>query len=234
MIHAMVQPFYTLMLLATLWFGVLWLSARLRGRGCSRRVNLVLGIVAVLLLFVPVSGMRLWSLAFSFCPNPSLPLLGMVCAGLWQQLFGVVVFRSADWRATWLFGAIAGSALYLHPMVFGSLDLYYWGWDRSGAVWCLAALAVVFLARGNRHGVLLLAALMAFALDALESANCWDYVIDPFYWLIGGLVTLVRGAAWLRGHWRAWRLRRRSESATPFPTPAPAPAAAVSPSVIGG
>ena len=81
-------------------------------------------------------------------------------------------------------------------MLFGSLDLYYWGWDREGAGWCLAALAVVFLARGNRFGVLLLAALLAHGVDALESANCWDYVIDPFYWLIGVGVTATRSVAW--------------------------------------
>ncbi len=188
----MTQTFYALMLVTMLWFAGLWLGTRLRGRGCSRLVKLGLGVAAVLILFLPVNGARLWSLAFSFCPNPSLPLLGMVCAGLWQRLFGVVVFRPADWRATWLFGAIAGSALYLNPMIFGSLDLYYWGWDRVGAAWGLAALAVVFLVYGNRHGVLLLAALMAFALDALESANCWDYAIDPFYWGIGVVATIAR------------------------------------------
>lgn len=227
----MTQTFYGLMLVATLWFAGLWLGTRLRGRGCSRGVNLAFGVAAVLILFLPVSGVRLWSLAFSFCPNPSLPLLGMVCAGLWQRLFGVVVFRPADWRATWRFGAIAGCALYLHPMVFGSLDLYYWGWDRVSAAWGLAALAVVFLAVGNRLGVLLLAALIAFAVDALESANCWDYVIDPFYWMIGVVVTMMRGGVWLRGHWRAWRMRQRGDSATPFPAPA---TEVVSNTAIGG
>lgn len=200
----MVHTFYTVMLMAMIWFVGLWVSVRLRGRGCTRPVNLSFGVAAVLILLLPVGGMQLWSLAFSFCPNPSLPLLGMVCAGLWQRLFGVVVFKPADWRATWLFGAIAGSALYLHPMLLGSLDLYYWGWDRESAAWCLAALAVVYLACGNRHGVLLLAALIAFAVDALESANCWDYVIDPFYWMIGAVATIARG---VRGSWTWWRGR---------------------------
>lgn len=228
MITAMTQTFYALMLVATLWFAGLWLGTRLCGRGCSRGVKLSCGVAAVLILFLPVSGVRLWSLAFSFCPNPSLPLLGMVCAGLWQRLFGVVVFRPADWRAAWWFGAIVGCALYLHPMVFGSLDLYYWGWDRVGAAWGLAALAVIFLAAGNRLGVLLLAALIAFTLDALESANCWDYVIDPFYWMIGVGTTTGRG---VRRAWTRWRMRQRGDSATPFPAPA---TEAVPTSAIGG
>jgi hypothetical protein len=212
----MVPAFYTMILVATLWFALLWACARLRVRGCTRRVNLGFGIATVLILFLPVGNLRLWSWAFSFCPNPSLPLLGMVCAGLWQRLFGIVIFKRADWRAIWIFGAVVGSALYLHTMVFGSLDLYYWGWHRESAGWCLAALAVAFLAWGNRHGVLLLAALMAYAVDALESANCWDYVIDPFYWMIGVVVTIARGAAWGLAR---WRVRRGSRDVEPLPVP---------------
>jgi hypothetical protein len=80
--------------------------------------------------------------------------------------------------------AFAGSALYLHPMFLGAVDLYYWGWERTWAVWGLAAMAGVLLLWGNRLGVLFLAALIAYAVNALESQNCWDYIMDPFYWLI--------------------------------------------------
>jgi hypothetical protein len=201
----MVPAFYTLISVATLWFVLLWVCSRLPTPACSRRVNLGFGIATVLILFLPVDGLRLWSWAFSFCPNPSLPLLGMVCAGLWQRLFGIAVFKPADWRATWIFGVVVGSALYLHTMLIGSLDLYYWGWDRESAVWSLAALSVAFLACGNRHGVLLLAALIAHAVDALESANCWDYIIDPFYWMISVGVLVTRSVAGCRVRWRGGR-----------------------------
>jgi hypothetical protein len=154
-------------------------------------VKVGLGIATVLILFIPVEGLRLWNWAFSFCPNPSLPMLGLVVAGLWQRLFGIAVFKPADWNAAWIFGAGVGTILYLHPMCFGALDLYYWGWDRQGA-WAIGGLAIVFLASGNRVGVLLLAALIAFALNALESGNCWDYIIDPFFWMISVTVLTIR------------------------------------------
>jgi len=209
----MIPTFYTMVLAAILWLVLLYAASRARVRGCSRRVNLALGIAAVLLLFVPVGSVRLWSWFFSFCPNPSLPMLGMVCAGIWQRLFGLEVLKPADWRATWIFGAVTGSALYLHPMFVGSLDLYYWGWEHELAAGSLAVLAAAFLATGNRLGVLLLAALIAYACRALESANCWDYVVDPFYWMIGVVVVTRRAVGALVSR---WRLRRTGEAPPAF------------------
>lgn len=208
----MVPVFYTFVLIATVWLALLSACAWFQVRGCTCWVNVGFGLVTVLFLFLPLGELRIWNGMYSVCPNPSLPLLGMVCAGLAQRLAGIVIFTPADWRATWWFGAVVGSVLYLHPMLIGSLDLYFWGWDRESAGWGLAAVAVGFLAFGNRHGVLVLAALIAYALDALESANGWDYVVDPFYWLTGVVVTASRGVAWLV----AWRRRRVVASMPPF------------------
>ncbi|MBL9187765.1 MAG: hypothetical protein JNK23_09825 [Opitutaceae bacterium] len=192
---------YTFVLGALLWLVLMWLGARLRSRACPRELNLAFGVAAALLLCVPVDGLGMPSWMFGFCPNPSLPLIGVVCAGIWQRLGGLTVLRPADWTAAWIFGAVAGSALYLHPMLFGSLDLYFWGWDRAGAAWGLAALAAVFLTAGNRFGVLLLAALVGFACRALESANAWDYAIDPGFWLASLGALGWRGVRQLRARW---------------------------------
>lgn len=191
MIFPLAPVFYAAVSVATLWLAVLWVGSRWGVSGSSRLVKTVFGLATILILLLPVDGLPLWSWAYSFCPNPSLTMLGLVGAGLWQRLFGVAVFKPADWHATWIFGAGVGTVLYLHPMCFGAVDLYYWGWDREGA-WAIGALAIAFLACGNRLGVLLLAALIAFALDALESANCWDYIIDPFFWLISVTVVATR------------------------------------------
>jgi hypothetical protein len=178
------SAFYAVVAVALLWLALLWVCARLKIKRRSRTIKTLFGAVTVLLVFVPINGVPLWNRVFSFYPNPSLPMLGMACAALWQRLFGIAVFKPADWRATWTFGAIAGSALYLHPMIFGAVDLYYWGWERSFATWTLAGLAMVFIAQGNRFGVLCLAALLAYAVGALESQNGWDYLMDPFYWFV--------------------------------------------------
>ncbi|MES2692579.1 MAG: hypothetical protein V4773_03830 [Verrucomicrobiota bacterium] len=191
---------YALVSIASLWLALLWLWSR-RGKSSrvGKRAKILAGVATVSLLFVPIDGMPLWNRAFSFYTNPSLPMLGIVCAALWQRLFGLVVFQRRDWWAIWIFGAVAGSVLYLHPMVFGALDLYYWGWDRAVAAWMVGGLAVVLFASGSRLGVLLLAALIGFAVSALESRNCWDYVMDPIYWLASlGVLTVRMVASILR------------------------------------
>ncbi|MGH7958918.1 MAG: hypothetical protein ACREH8_18175 [Opitutaceae bacterium] len=175
--------FYAVVAMAALWLGLLC-CARVKPSRRARIVMLVIGVATVCLLVVPLGGLPLWNRAFSIFPNPSLPLLGIVCAALWQRLLGIRIFNASDWSTIWLFGAIAGTALYLHPMMFGTVDLYYWGWERGSAVCIFAVLAVVLLACGSRLGVLLLAALIAYAVNALESRNSWDYIMDPFYWVI--------------------------------------------------
>ena len=130
-------------------------------------------------------------------------MLGLVCAGLWQRLFGIEVFKPADWTASWVFGAVVGSVLYLHPMVVGALDLYYWCWELTISSMVLAGGAITFLALGNRLGVLLLAALIGYSLRALESQNCWDYVVEPLYWIASVFVMLGRLATRGLARWTA-------------------------------
>ena len=179
---------------AGLWFALLWVCAWARNRRVTTAVKTCAGIITVIALFLPINGIALWSRVFSFYPNPSLPMLGLLCAALSKRLFGLVVFRRVDWFGIWAFGGVAGTVLYLHPMVLGSVDLYYWGWDRTSAVLTLAGLSVALLVCGHRLGILLLAALLSYALGTLESHNCWDYIVDPFYWVISGGILAAQAA----------------------------------------
>lgn len=201
--------FYGLVCGATLWLALLWAGTSWRVARRHRTVQAGCAAATVLLLFVPCGGMPLWNWAFSFCPNPSLPMLGMVCAALWARLGGVAVFKPADWRLLIGFGAVAGTVLYLHPFARSGFDLYYWGWHHEVAVWTMAALALTALAFGNRAGVLFLAALIAYELQALESHNGWDYLVDPILWLVCLGLTLVHG---VRRLFTGRALRRASRS----------------------
>jgi hypothetical protein len=203
----LVPVFYWLMAIAALWLILLW-CARVKPGRRTRILAAAIGLATLGLLFIPIGELPLWSRVFSFFANPSLPLVGIVCAALWRRLFEVPVLTRTDWSVLWYFGAIGGTALYLHPMMFGGVDLYYWGWDRNAAVITFASVAVLLLACGQRVGVLVLVALVAYGLNALESQNSWDYIMDPIYWLISIVVVGLRlggrairakrsGAGWL-------------------------------------
>ena len=213
----LVPVFYAAVAVATLWLALL-VCARLKPNRRTRVLKVLIGVVTIALLFVPISGLPLWSRAFSFYPNPSLPLLGIICAALWHRLLGLGVFKPADWTAVWWYGVVGGTVLYLHPFVFGGVDLYFWGWDRNVAVWSLAAMTVVLFVAGSRLGILLLAALLAYAVNALESQNCWDYVMDPFFWLISCAVVAIRAS--MRGfrlvlsQLQTWKEKRAFGSAS--------------------
>src|SRR5688500_1761213 len=101
---ALVPVFYAAVAVAALWLALFW-GARLKRNRRTRILKVLTGAVTLALLFIPLSGLPLWSRAFSFYPNPSLPLLGIICAVLWQRLLGVGVFKPADWTAIWWFGA---------------------------------------------------------------------------------------------------------------------------------
>ncbi|MBM3865911.1 MAG: hypothetical protein FJ381_08440 [Verrucomicrobia bacterium] len=195
--------FYVSAVVLLLWAGLAAAGRRLAPHGFTLWRRLLLGLVAAGLAFLALGGVPLWMRAFSFHSNPSLPLLGLGLVAWARVVLERDWFGSADWLALWGFGAAAGTVLYLHSLVATDLDMYFWGWERGLAASALGALAVLSIAGGLRAGLLLVAALAAFGLDALESRNAWDYVIDPIYWLLSlGMLAAI----WLRAARRARRL----------------------------
>jgi hypothetical protein len=197
-----------------LWLALLKIFTRTDGPLLRRSMKIALGLSAVAISFVPIDGLALWRWAFGIWPNPSLPLLGIVGISLARRLFGWNGLSATDRRALWIFGAVAGTILYLHSAFLGGVDLYYWGWDRVVSVSVLAAIAIAFVAMGNRSGILILTALVASQFGVLESANHWDYVIDPIYWLISVGVCVRALAIW------GWTRRRKLPTTDELPVPA--------------
>ena len=205
MSSAIAPCYYVFGFVATLWMALAWVVARLTGSRGSRAVILGIGASASVVAFVPIAGLSLWRWGLSIWPNPSVPLVGLACLALWRQWGGRSIFSRADIRVAWIFGAVAGSALGLQTLSPVALDLYRWGWDGMVAVGAVSALAVFLFARGNRFGILLLAAFLAWELGVLESTNLWDYVVDPVYWLVSLGACL--------NAWREQRGTARTESA---------------------
>ena len=92
---------------------------------------------------------------------------------------------------------IALVALAFYPLALGvsMLDPYAWGY---GSIALLAAVIVTaliaLLAGSNRIAIILAMAILAWSVGWHESANLWDYILDPFLglWAIGSLI----GSAW--------------------------------------
>ena len=94
------------------------------------------------------------------------------------------------------------------------MDFYYFGWRNGPAIWTITALALFLLAVGNRVGVVLTAALAAFAMSALESETAWDYVVDPLIWLVSLGTFGLRAAAAIRRRWMEGGAQKAGVEAT--------------------
>jgi hypothetical protein len=192
---------HPLALAGALWVLLLWIAGKVLGRPAPRLWQAGLGALAVALLFVPVGPVSLGRWVESFYPNPSLPGIAFVLALLWRSLLHRDLLRPADLRALLAFTAVAGSLLYLNPLWGRAADFYYFGWRSGPAIWTITAVALFLLAVGNRAGLVLTAALGAFALSALESNNAWDYVVDPAVWLVSLGALGLRGMAAVQRRW---------------------------------
>jgi phosphoglycerol transferase MdoB-like AlkP superfamily enzyme len=160
----------------------------LRRRGGPRLT--LLGLVAAGLLLLPIQGFPIAEWLRGVGANFSVPFIGLIAVAVWQREFRRQLFSRADWTASWAFGAVAGLGLYPFALGWGSFDPYAWGWSFSPLFVISAVLTALLVWKQNRFGLLLLLAIAASHLRLLESANYWDYLLDPVYCL-ASLVALT-------------------------------------------
>ena len=158
-----------------------------------------------MLLWLPVGAAQLPVLAYvrGISSDPSITLLVLACLGLRQHLFGYPGLEQREYKA--LLAVLAVAALFLYPLAlgWGDWDAYRPGWGSFGMLLALLVLSLLCWVQGLRLLPLAVAlALLAWTAGLLESANLWDYLIDP--WLaIAALMYGVYGALlgmqkWLR------------------------------------
>lgn len=155
----------------------------------TRRKLAALPFAALVLLVIPIKGWNIASWIRVLEPNPSLTLTGLLLIALTSRLTGKTFFRSRDWKAALIFGALA--ALILYPLSLGltRIDSYGWGWMPLLPV-ASATVATLLLLIDNRFGMVLILPFVGWILGVQESQNLWDALIDPFY----GAVALVMSA----------------------------------------
>lgn len=112
----------------------------------------------------------------------SLTLVAVI-ADFISSRFRRPLLRAEDRRI--LFPAIAVAALLLYLATFHALRVNVYGAGFSPfAPLFLAAAAVMIVRRAPRLASLVLLELVAFDLQLLRSRNLFDYVLDPFVFLV--------------------------------------------------
>jgi len=154
-----------------------------------------LGLFSLTAMSAPVGGLPLARWLAGIVDHWSVSSTVLLAAAGLQQFFGITVLQGKDRQAAWLFGALAGLLLYPLALGWGPFDPYGLGWHFGPLFVAAAILASGLILRRNRFGVVLVLAIAAWHLRAVESGNYWDCLIDPFYFLV---------SAGALGSW-AWR-----------------------------
>jgi alkylhydroperoxidase/carboxymuconolactone decarboxylase family protein YurZ len=121
---------------------------------------------------------------------------------LWTAYFSPKEIHIPVAMKAWI--AIVALAFYPLALGVGMLDPYAWGYGSIALLLAVIATALVALLMGsNRIAIILAIAILAWAAGWHESANLWDYILDPFLglWAIGSLI---------RSAWRARAARAQT------------------------
>jgi hypothetical protein len=165
-----------------------------------------LGLMAAGFLLLPVQGYSIAGWVRGVNANFSVPFTALIALAVWEGEFGRRFFSKADWATAWAFGTAVGLCFYPLALGWGSFDPYEWGWSFSPLFIASAVLTAFLLWKQNRFGLLLLLAIAAYHLRVLESANYWDYLLDPLYCVVSVLAL-------------GWRLLSRARQAvSPSPS----------------
>jgi hypothetical protein len=155
-------------------------------RAAPRSARLALPALFVALVFLPLGGILFGGYFVAVVGEPSatsLVLLAVACVAL----AGGPSVRGAD--LAWISGAVAAGAVALYPFALGlsAYDPYELGYGPRGLLVALALLSLVAGLAGRWLVLLCLASAMVLhRLDAGESRNLWDYLLDPWVSLYAG------------------------------------------------
>ena len=169
-----------------------WLI-RLSRKSCGGwRSTLGLGVFSALLVITPIGGLPLGRWLISMNANFSIPLTAIVLNNVLANASGLQLLDRKTLLSAWLFGLTAGVLLYPMALGLGGIDPYLFGWGFSWLFVLLLAITAVFLFQKNRFAIILMASILGYDFHLLESQNLLDYLVDPFYVVISGVVLVTK------------------------------------------
>lgn len=146
----------------------------------------------ILLVILPLSDYPGWYYVRSIFGDCSITALFFYTALILQQNFSWQIFQKNE--LVLLRRLALAAAILLYPFALGltRFDSYSLGYSN---LWLLVVVLIITLFCWLRKyyflAIIITAAVIAFALQLLESHNLWDYLIDPLF-LIAVILTWPR------------------------------------------
>jgi hypothetical protein len=144
-------------------------------------LTMILAIISGIVILVPVRGLPLARWLIGIDANFSFPLMAIVFNKVWEHASGSRLLDSEASMVSWVFGITAGIALYPMALGLGGFDPYALGWGFSWLFASMGILTIALLLIRNRFAAVLMACILGYDLNLLESQNLWDYLVDPFF-----------------------------------------------------
>jgi hypothetical protein len=167
------------------------LARRMRRRPAGMAGMLAAMAFGIAFAAWPVRGLPLGRYLTGFNANFSITLLALLLDGAVRDGLSESLLGPGERRATLYAALIVGIVFYPTALGWGNLDPYVWGW-RGSPLFAVTGLGAAWLIwRGNRCGLVLLAAVAAWSLGFLESRNYWDYLLDPVLFLCGVVAAIA-------------------------------------------
>jgi hypothetical protein len=146
----------------------------------TRKRLLVVAVMVVLGLFLPVSGLSLAQWLRSVVGDLSILTMLLFLNILAQRLFNRNLLASATQNNLLLGVILVGMVFYPLALGVSEFDPYRLGYSPVLMTVILSlASSIAWMRAKQGLAIILLSPLIAFNLHLLESANLWDYLLDP-------------------------------------------------------
>lgn len=160
-----------------------------------RKRRIAVFVVLVLCMLVPVNGLTVAQWLRSVMGDLSVITFVILLNILLSRLIFINIINKLDFNVLLSDIVLVGVVFYPLALGLGTLDPYRFGYAPVGMSVLLALLSAASWLRGLRGlAVVLVLPLLAFNLHLLESANLWDYLLDPVLMIYA----VVQSAAYIR------------------------------------
>jgi len=159
----------------------------------TRQRMIFLAVLLLMGLFIPVSGLSAAQWLRSIVGDLSVVTLVIFANILAQRLFNFSLVEPSSRNILLLATVLLGLVFYPLALGMSSFDPYQLGYSPVILSVLLSLASIFAWLRDKRSlAIILLMPLIAFNLHLLESANLWDYLLDPILMIYAVVQSVLR------------------------------------------